>query len=39
VLPVTRYPYLVFYTVDEAEQEVTILRIRLSARDPNTHLN
>lgn len=39
VLPVVRYPYLVFYTVDEAAQEVTVLRIRHSARDPDAHVS
>jgi plasmid stabilization system protein ParE len=38
VLAVVRYPYLVFYSVDEAANEVHILRIRHSARDPRRHL-
>jgi plasmid stabilization system protein ParE len=38
VLPIVRYPYLVFYTVDEAAQEVHILRIRRSSQDPARHL-
>jgi toxin ParE1/3/4 len=39
VLPIVRYPYLVFYSVDDAAQEVHILRIRHSARDPASHLD
>jgi toxin ParE1/3/4 len=39
VLPVVRYPYLVFYTVDETAQEVQILRVCHSARDPAHHLD
>lgn len=39
VLTIVRYPYLVFYTVDEAAQEVHILRIRHGARDPSHHLD
>jgi toxin ParE1/3/4 len=38
VLPIVRYPYLVFYRVDETAQEVHILRVRHSARDPARHL-
>jgi len=38
VLSVVRYPYLVFYSVDEVAQEVQILRIRHSAQDPARHL-
>jgi addiction module RelE/StbE family toxin len=38
VLPVIRYPYLVFYTVDEGAQEVIVLRIRHSSQDPNKQL-
>jgi toxin ParE1/3/4 len=39
VLPIVRYPYLVFYIVDEAAQEVQILRVRHSAQDPAHHLD
>ncbi|MFZ1102133.1 MAG: type II toxin-antitoxin system RelE/ParE family toxin [Hyphomicrobiaceae bacterium] len=39
VLAVVRYPYLVFYTVDEAAREVHILRIRHSSQDPARHLD
>jgi addiction module RelE/StbE family toxin len=39
VLSIVRYPYLVFYTVDEAAQEVQILRVRHSARNPARHLD
>lgn len=38
LLSVVRYPYLVFYSVDESAKEVHILRIRHSARDPGRHL-
>ena len=34
VLPIVRYPYLVFYSVDEEAREVHILRIRHAARNP-----
>lgn len=37
-LSIVRYPYIVFYAVDEAKQEVLILRVRHSAQDPKTHL-
>jgi plasmid stabilization system protein ParE len=39
VLPIVRYPYLVFYTVNEAAHEVQILRVRHSAQDPARHLD
>jgi toxin ParE1/3/4 len=39
VLPIVRYPYLVFYTVDEAAREVRIPRVRHSAQDPARHLD
>lgn len=39
VLSIVRYPYLVFYTVDEVAQEVQILRVRHSAQDPDRHLD
>jgi toxin ParE1/3/4 len=38
VLPIVGYPYLVFYSVDDATEEVRILRVRHSARDPAQHL-
>ena len=37
-LPIVRYPYIVFYAVDDAAQEVFILRVRHTSRDPKTHL-
>lgn len=37
-LAIVRYPYLVFYTVDEVRQEVLILRVRHTAQDPSQHL-
>jgi addiction module RelE/StbE family toxin len=39
VLSIVRYPYLVFYSVDEGAQEVHILRIRHAAQDPSHHLD
>ena len=39
VLAVVRYPYLVFYTVDENAREVHILRIRHSSQDTARHLD
>lgn len=39
VLPIVRYPYLVFYAVDEAAREVHILRIRHSSQHPARHLD
>ncbi len=38
-LPVVRYPYIVFYTVDERAQEVHILRVRHTSQDPAHHLD
>ena len=38
VMSIVRFPYLVFYRVDEAAQEVQILRVRHSARNPKRHL-
>lgn len=38
VLPVLKYPYLIFYEVDEAEQEIVIVSIRHQARNPAKHL-
>ena len=37
-LPIVRYPYIVFYAVDDATQEVFILRVRHTSQDPKTHL-
>ena len=39
VLAVVRYPYLVFYSVDEGAREVHILRIRHSSQNPESHLD
>jgi len=36
VLPVVRYPYLIFYTIIPADDEVRILRIRHGRRRPLT---
>ena len=38
VLAVVRYPYLVFYSVDEEAREVHVLRIRHSSQNPERHL-
>jgi toxin ParE1/3/4 len=38
-LPIVRYPYIVFYTVDEATDEVLILRVRHTSQDPAHHLD
>ena len=38
LLAIVRYPYLVFYSVDDTAKEVHILRIRHGARDPSKHL-
>ena len=34
VLPVVRYPYLIFYTIIPASDEVRILRVRHGRRRP-----
>jgi len=39
VAPLTRYPYLIFYSVDENNEQVHILRIRHDAREPLTRLS
>jgi toxin ParE1/3/4 len=38
-LPIVRYPYIVFYTVDAPADEVLILRVRHTSRDPAHHLD
>jgi toxin ParE1/3/4 len=38
-LPIVRFPYIVFYTVDETAQEVQILRVRHTSQDPEHHLD
>lgn len=38
-LPIVRYPYIVFYAVDEVAQEVHILRVRHTSQDPEHHLD
>lgn len=38
-LPIIRYPYIVFYTIDETAEEVLILRVRHTARDPQRNHN
>jgi toxin ParE1/3/4 len=39
VLPLSRYPYLIFYAVNEEANEIQILRVRHMAQDPNRHLD
>lgn len=38
-LPIVRYPYIVFYTVDVDAGEVIILRVRHTSQDPAHHLD
>ena len=38
-LPIVRYPYIVFYTVDAPAEEVLILRVRHTSQDPAHHLD
>lgn len=38
-LPVVRYPYIVFYSVDTTADEVIILRVRHTSRDPKHRLD
>jgi plasmid stabilization system protein ParE len=38
-LPIVRYPYIVFYAVDEEKREVLILRVRHTSQDPAHHLD
>ncbi len=38
-LPIVRYPYIVFYAVDDNAQEVHILRVRHTSQDPEHHLD
>jgi plasmid stabilization system protein ParE len=38
-MPIVRYPYIVFYTVDDDAQEVIILRVRHTSQDPEHHLD
>ena len=37
-LPIVRYPYIVFYAVDDVANEIHILRIRHTSQDPKHHL-
>jgi toxin ParE1/3/4 len=37
-LAVIRYPYIVFYSVDDDRREVHILRVRHTSQDPAEHL-
>jgi plasmid stabilization system protein ParE len=38
-LPVVRFPYIVFHSVNDAAGDVVILRIRHTSRDPTRHLD
>lgn len=38
-LPIVRYPYIVFYSVDDEAREVHILRVRHTSQDPARHLS
>jgi plasmid stabilization system protein ParE len=38
-LPIARYPYIVFYAVDDRAQEIHILRVRHTSQDPAHHLD
>jgi toxin ParE1/3/4 len=38
-LPVVRYPYIVFYTVDAPADEVLVLRVRHTSQDPTHHFD
>jgi toxin ParE1/3/4 len=38
-LPIVRYPYIVFCTVDAPAGEVLILRVRHTSQDPAHHLD
>ena len=37
-LPIVRFPYIVFYAVDEEAGEVHVLRVRHTSQDPARHL-
>lgn len=39
VLAVVRFPYLVFYSVDEDAQEIQILSVRHTSRNPDNPLD
>jgi addiction module RelE/StbE family toxin len=38
-LPIVRYPYIVFYAVDEPADQALILRVRHTSQDPAHHLD
>jgi toxin ParE1/3/4 len=38
-LSIPRYPYIVFYAVDDDAQEVLVLRVRHTSQDPEHHLD
>ena len=37
-MPIVRYPYVVFYTIDDVAQEVIILRVRHTSQDTERHI-
>ncbi|WP_428663266.1 type II toxin-antitoxin system RelE/ParE family toxin [Reyranella sp.] len=37
-LPIVRYPYIVFYAVDDHAREIQVLRVRHTSQDPARHL-
>jgi len=37
-LAIVRYPYIVFYAVDDRAREIQVLRVRHTSQDPTRHL-
>jgi toxin ParE1/3/4 len=37
-LAIVRYPYIVFYAVDDQAREIQVLRVRHTSQDPAHHL-
>ncbi len=37
-LPIVRYPYIVFYAVNDRVREIQVLRVRHTSQDPANHL-
>lgn len=37
-LPIVRYPFIVFYSVDDHAGEIQVLRVRHTSQDPAQHL-
>ena len=38
-LPIVRYPYIVFYSVNDETREIHVLRVCHTAQDPARHLS